>query len=206
MKRILVISFYLLLPLTLFCQLPPCPYCGNNFIIPDSRITCPYISQPWHLKPTNFTPAEYWSDWISEEQSKIAEANAGYYLAGIEINGDNSDNQCFLFRSDYRLRVIGPSSVWSQWFSDEDKDGVTIPEGELITAVRFNGQYADNISIKHSSAGLGLCNRSMASWTSWYSDESDRNKYIAPPGYFIIGWKCRGDYSDDYSFYIAPLK
>ena len=113
---------------------------------------------------------------------------------------------------------------WTGWISEEqdtiqarpgyylafvsDETGVAVaPQGYLISGLKCWNDYCDHVALEiaqNRDANL-LVDRSKWKWTPWLSEESHKNYYVAPEGWFIIGYVCSGSYCDDRRFMIAPL-
>ena len=153
----------------------------------------------------------YWTEWISEEQGNVI-ANPGYYLAGYRCSGRYADNQQLYFVSYEGFNTLPGGTILSKWsnsISEEHTSNKYIAEqGYLITGINCSGEYCDNIKFrigKNQAIDISV-DRSEEFWTEWISEEKGRNEYLAPDGYFIIGYECKGSFCDNRRFLVAPLK
>ncbi|MBN2350189.1 MAG: hypothetical protein JXJ22_15225 [Bacteroidales bacterium] len=152
----------------------------------------------------------YWTNTISEEQGKI-NAKCGYYLAGYRCSGSYCDNRQLYFVS-YpafdKSQNCNSTTFTSAAISEERPSNVFIvPQGFLINGISCQGSYCDNLKFAYSEnnkADISV-NLSKKFWSTWISEETGKNEYIAPDGHFIIGYECRGSYCDDRRFLVAPL-
>jgi hypothetical protein len=104
--------------------------------------------------------------------------------------------------SDLKSAPVGvpaPRTV-SSWslLTSEESPPVTASNGQLVSAMRYTGNYCDNVALGYEGGygGFGL-NYSTNYWTPYFSEEGT-NSQICPDG-FMTGISCRGRYCDDVS-------
>lgn len=87
-------------------------------------------------------------------------------------------------------------SNWSAPTSEEDPP-VTASNGQLISAMRCNGRYCDNISLGYEN--VPGANHTSSSWAPYFSEEGTYWRSCAGPSSFVTGISCRGRYCDNIS-------
>ena len=82
----------------------------------------------------------------------------------------------------------------------------TKKSNQLITGVACSGRYCGNVTISYASVYGVEVDLRKAKWRpGYYSEGRGMNRFVAPVGWFIVGYECRGRYCDHGRFKIAPL-
>lgn len=176
--------------------------------------------------------ALYWTPWVSEEGGGPAtQCNAWNEAAvGFGCSGSYCDNVRLLCETmPFSTTLDSSTDYWTGWFSEEhDSYSTWYSSGwypwanenyrvchntdsqpGIVSGIRCNGSYCDNISIECAQAiknvgfftwDVGVTN---CSWSGWYSEEQGSvdfgwNRYIT-------GVECSGSRCDNKRFYVCSL-
>jgi hypothetical protein len=179
------------------------------------------------------TEALYWTPWVSEENGGPPSICKTWNEAavGFGASGSYSDNIRLLCRTlPYGISLKPSTDYWSNFFSEED-DGIgsvvyplcmtghfcrsfSIDENlhfcnggrGLVSGIRCNGRYCDNISLEctlpYYPNGTDVW-FSNCSWTSLYSEEEGSVNFGS--NRYITAVECHGSYCDNMSFNVCSL-
>lgn len=81
---------------------------------------------------------------------------------------------------------------WTGWISEETSPGVC-DQNSVVTAVRFQGSYSDDIKLRCTPS---VGRRANTYWTKWISEESPNNSIMCPNNAWVVGLECKGSYCD----------
>ena len=149
---------------------------------------------------------EYWSSWVPDDNASGVKAPAGYFLAGIQIEGKETTRQRYYFRTSSLVQQVGMTSTRLSWLREAQAAGCRVPAGHLISGVETRENDTGEILVHSTEAGPAQWDNSRAKWVEWYTGGKETNIYIAPAGFFIVGWQDAGGNGGGNQFLIAPLK
>jgi hypothetical protein len=93
-----------------------------------------------------------------------------------------------------------PGCTWTPFTSEERQPAMC--QSGVITAMRCEGRYCDNVSVQCCPAAQpDLARRNV---TPWFSEESPSSR-SCPAGQLAVGVACKGSYCDSIALTCAPV-
>ena len=92
--------------------------------------------------------------------------------------------------------ALAAVSNWSNSTSEEYPP-LTASNGQLITAMRCNGSYCDNIRLGYQN--VPGVNHGANYWTPYFSEEAPNSQICSGTNNFMTGISCKGSYCDNVS-------
>ncbi|RYZ56386.1 MAG: DUF946 domain-containing protein [Proteobacteria bacterium] len=154
------------------------------------------LSSPTPLFAGDWTPS------TSDENGENSPARCDNGLVtGLACSGRYCDNvslQC----SDNQATE---GRDWSPYFSEENNEGYTCPNGEFIQSVRCSGKFCDNVSVRCAKALEVESDPNSCYWRPGVSEEGG-GKTEFGTGTHLRGLRCRGKYCDALETYVCPTQ
>lgn len=134
-------------------------------------------------------------DSISNGEMRVLLNNFDYGSATIDMKASNFISKLNQFKpSGYPTFYAAEACYFTSWFSEESSSGQTCSTGYVVSAIKCDGRYCDNKSLKCCQIpGISP----TGDITESYKFSEEGTNYYANHGKAVVGMRCTGSYCDN---------